>query len=413
MKFILILICLALLCSCSGFSENKEEDIPASKHTVLNYDYMKAVWLSQYDLFEIYTNNGEQREKNDFEKRIVSVLDNVVSLGMNTIIVQVRPFGDSMYPSEFYPLSSFVVGEYGNKANYDPFEVIVSLARDRELSVHAWINPLRAMTEIEMQKVDGAFSIRKWYDEKKYISNVSGRWYLDPAYPQTRELICNGVSEIIKLYDVDGIHIDDYFYPTMEESFDKNSYESYKANGGKSLLADFRRENINSLVREIYSTVKAENKEILFGVSPSGVTNNNYNKSFADVALWCKNDGYVDYICPQIYFGFEHSTCAFDKVCLEFSNMIKSNGIRLIIGMTLGKSYSGYDAYAGEGKYEWRDNGDILLRQLEYTVTLSKCSGVSYFSYQYFFDPLTGERIEETLDEVSLFVPYLKTKKLP
>lgn len=407
MKLLLIFLCLALLCSCNGYVD---ESMPAAENTMINYDYMKAIWLSQYDLFEIYTDGGKQREKRDFEKRMENVLDNVISLGMNTIIVQVRPFADSMYPSEYYPVSYCVVGEYGNEASYDPFEIIVALAHDRELSVHAWINPLRAMTDSEMQKIDRAFSIRRWYDEKKYISNVSGRWYLDPAYPQTRELVCNGIKEIIKLYDVDGIHIDDCFYPTTEEAFDKDSYARY---GNNASLADFRRENINSLIREIYSTVKAENKDALFGVSPSGVTNNNYNKSFADVALWCEEGGYVDYICPQIYFGFEHSTCAFDKVCLEFSNMIKRDDIRLIVGMTLGKAYSGYDAYAGEGRYEWRDNKDVLLRQLEYTKNLPKCSGVSYFSYKYFFDSVTGERVEETFDEVSLLLPNLKNKKLP
>ena len=158
MKFLIVFICLALLCSCTG-----EVYIQTSKDTVLNYDYMKAIWLSQYDLLEIYTDGGAQREKKDFEKRINNVLDNVVSLGMNTVIVQVRPFADSMYPSEVYPMSYCVVGEYGAAANYDPFEIIVSAAHERGLSVHAWVNPLRAMTDAEIQKIDRAFSIRKWY----------------------------------------------------------------------------------------------------------------------------------------------------------------------------------------------------------------------------------------------------------
>ena len=108
MKFLIVFICLALLCSCAG-----EADAQASKSTVLNYDYMKAIWFSQYDLFPIYTDGGAQREKNDFENRINGVLDNIISLGMNTIIVQVRPFADSMYPSEIYPVSYCVAGDYG------------------------------------------------------------------------------------------------------------------------------------------------------------------------------------------------------------------------------------------------------------------------------------------------------------
>ena len=135
---------------------------------------------------------------------------------------------------------------------------------------------------------------------------------------------------------------------------------------------------------------------------------NNYNELCADVAEWCGNKGYVDYICPQVYFGFEHSTCGFVKVCDQFSDMVKVDGIRLIIGMILGKTMSKYDTYAGNGKYEWRDNKDILRRELEHTMTLPKCSGVAYFSYQDFFDPITGEEIEGTAEERANLLPLLK-----
>ena len=128
---------------------------------------------------------------------------------------------------------------------------------------------------------------------------------------------------------------------------------------------------------------------------------NNYNKLCADVYTWCANGGYVDYICPQVYFGFEHSTCDFVKVCREFENMIKNENIKLIVGMTLGKAISEIDEYAGAGKYEWRDNKDILKRELEYTMTMQKCKGVAYFSYQYFFENGAEE-------ELSKLLPVLK-----
>ena len=127
----------------------------------------------------------------------------------------------------------------------------------------------------------------------------------------------------------------------------------------------------------------------------------NYNKLYADVYEWCGSEGYIDYICPQVYFGFEHSTCGFVKVCREFSNMIKNTDIRLIVGMTLGKAVSEFDQYAGEGKDEWKNSKDILKRELEYTMTLDKCSGVSYFSYQYFFGG-------EAREEISNLLPVLE-----
>jgi hypothetical protein len=110
-----------------------------------------------------------------------------------------------------------------------------------------------------------------------------------------------------------------------------------------------------------------------------------------------------------VYFGFEHGSLPYASVCDEFSDMIKLDGIKLIIGMSLGKVKSGYDAYAGGGKYEWRDNKDVLYRQLKYTESVDNCSGVSYFCYQYFYDVLTGEKVKEPSAEVKKFIPLFKT----
>ena len=406
-KFFVIILSI-VLCSCGVVETNmKDEDVSVEKEQgTLNYDDMKAMWISQYDMAEIYTNGGKQRDKTDFTACVERIMDNVASVGINTIIVQVRPFADSMYPSAYYPVSRFVTGDYGENINYDPLEIIAEKAHEKDLSIHAWINPLRAMTENEIKKIPTSFKVREWYDraDGKYVVNVSGRLYLNPAYDEVRRLICDGAAEIVRLYNVDGIHMDDYFYPTTDERFDSLAYSDYKKRGGMNERAQFRRDNINKLVSEIYSAVKTENKDVLFGISPSGVMSNNYNKLYADVAHWCGNEGYIDYICPQVYFGFEHSTCDFTKVCREFENMMKRDDIRLIIGMTLGKAVSEYDEYAGKGKDEWRYSKDILKRELLYTMTIPKCSGVSYFSYQYFFDT----EAHKTREERENFIPLLK-----
>ena len=408
MKIGCILIALVImLCSCGA---GLDEPIAVSKDGKVNYDDMKAMWISQYDLAEVYTKGGVQRERSDFEARIDKMLDNVVSIGINTVIVQVRPFADSMYPSDVYPASSFVTGKYGTAMDYDPFEIILEKAHERDLSVHAWINPLRAMTGGEIQGVSDDFKIRRWYDTKygQYVVEVSNRLYLNPSYDEVAELICEGAREIVRFYDVDGIHLDDYFYPTTEESFDDEAYEEYRTLGGDEDRAQFRRNNVSRLVQNIYSAVKNENEDVLFGISPAGVTSNNYNKLYADVAEWCSGEKYVDYICPQVYFGFEHSTCDFIKVCREFSDMIQNDNVRLIIGMTLGKAVSEIDVYAGEGRDEWRNNKDILKRELEHTMTMEKCSGVAYFCYQYFFDPVSGEEIDAAREERNNLLPLIK-----
>lgn len=425
-RYIAFVLSLLLCCiSCAEYptgecqsnsetvTDNNGDSLVHKKYSAVNYSYMKAMWISQYDLYNVLTVNGRQRSKGDFTRLVCTMLDNVKALGINTVIVQVRPFGDSFYPSEHYPMSSYAVGAYGNSSDYDAFETIVTQAHIRGLSIHAWINPLRAMTEAEILRIDDDYAIRRWYEEKngEYIVKVGERLYLNPAYEETRRLVCDGISEIIELYNVDGIHIDDYFYPTTDKSFVEKIYSEYIKNGGEKSLDEFRREQINMLIKEIYSTVKHENESILFGVSPSGVMKNNYELLYADVSYWCAREGYLDYICPQVYFGFEHSSCAFDKVCDEFSAMIKNDNIRLIVGMSLGKAATEYDAYAGEGKYEWRDRKDILKRSLEKVYSMDKCSGVSYFSYQYFFDPVSGAEDPRTEKERSAFLPLLDIEK--
>lgn len=397
----------------SGGIDPDQDSVTPQKYIATNYENVKAMWLSQYDLLPVYTSRGAQRERGDFEEKISLVLDNIADMGINTIFVQVRPFGDSFYPSEIYPISSYVSGEYGRDICYDPFEIILKEAHRRGLSVHAWVNPLRLMRDDEILMIDGSYKIKQWYLDKlangKYLSSVSGRFYLNPAEKEARELVCSGIAEILERYEVDGIHIDDYFYPTTDESFDSASYSEYLSRGGELSLADFRRSNINSLVKEIYKTVKSENESVLFGVSPGGVMKNNYNLLFADVAEWCRGEGYVDYLCPQLYFGFEHQTVPFDKLCHEFSAMVKSENIKLIFGLSLGKAESEFDQYAGSGKYEWRDCKDILYRQLKYTEKIKNCSGVAIFSYQHFYDSVSGARNQKTLDECEKMIPLLKT----
>ena len=398
-------------CLPQNVSEENEGSPSENKYTTLNYSYMKGVWLSQYDLQNVCTDNGRQREKEDFAARMGRIFDNIKEMGFNTVIIQVRPFGDSFYPSEYYPMSSYAVGAYGGVGDYDAFSIALQLAHERGLSVHAWINPLRAMLANEVMGIDDKYAVKRWYESKsERVKDVSGRLYLNPAYPEVRELICDGVREIVHKYPVDGVHIDDYFYPTTDSGFDLSAYTAYLADGGNKDQDDFRRMQIDLLVSGIYSTVKGENESVLFGVSPSGVMRNNYEKLYADVALWCAENGYLDYVCPQVYFGFEHSTYPFNNVCDEFAALIRADGVRLIIGMTLGKAAAEYDPYAGEGKYEWRDSKGVLRRSFLYTLSMPECSGVCFFSYQYFYDPVSGRENPATADEREGLLPLIKNK---
>lgn len=384
--------------------DSKEEPSAAMKeYTPVNHKFMKAVWLSQFDMKPLYQSEGVQREEGEFTTLLETVLDHLKNDGYNTIIVQVRPYADSFYPSDVYPVSNYISGSFGDEEIYDPFAIILSEAHERGFSVHAWLNPMRCMTAEEIADVPENYLIKQWYadDEKNgdYLVELNGRYYLNPAHEKVRVLIAAGAKEVSERYDIDGVHIDDYFYPTTDPSFDAIAYDRFRTDGGKKSLKNFRFENINAMVSGIYSAIKSVDERILFGISPAGNISNTYNNCYTDVYKWCSEESFLDYICPQIYFGLEHQTFDFKKVYNTWKAIIKKDGIRLIVGMTLGKAQSGVDKYAGAGKNEWQENKDVMQRCLEYLSEQPACSGISVFCYQYMYDPISGESIPETAKE--------------
>lgn len=402
----------------NGGTDEPEPPIGGDEgYTQINYDNVKAMWLSQFDLSGVYTSGSSQRAEGSFRTLMTTILDNCVNMGMNTIIVQVRPNGDSMYPSEYYTMSKYVVGSYGKNATYDPFKIIIELAHARKLSVQAWINPLRLMSTSDITKVSSSYKVGEWYQNSNYngtyVVQYSSYYYLNPAYEEVRNLIINGAKEICELYDVDGVHMDDYFYPTTDSSFDSKAYNSYT---GSLSLANWRRQNLNLLVSGLYDAIKDVDSDILFGISPAGNMNTVYNSQYADVYTWCSTEGYIDYICPQVYFGMLHSSQGFPTCSTGWSNIVKHSSVTLYVGVTLGKAVDGYsgtiDNYAGttEGKYEWVNNRDVLKDCLIYTRdNLDKCTGIAFFCYQYFYDPVSGSSVTATAEERSNFLPILQS----
>ena len=368
---------------------------------------MKAMWLTQFDLTDIYRAGDRQRPKEAFTQKVETILENITAMGFNTVFLQLRPNADSMYPSDYYPMSAYVTGVYGREAEYDAVQILVEKAREKGLSVHGWINPMRGMAAEELALVGEEYPIGRWATQPDklgtYLVAVEGKWYLNPAYAEVRQLITDGAREAMERYDLDGLHIDDYFYPTTGEDFDRQAYAEF---GFGRELADFRRQNLNSLVAELYRV--AHEAGGIFGVSPAGNIKTVYEKHYADVYAWCSQPGYVDYLCPQVYFGMEHESHDFVKVCRTFSQVIRQDGVKLVVGMSFGKALSGEDPYAGSGGEEWKQHKDVLLRSLRSTRELPHCWGVAVFCYGYFYDPVTGLPVEETWQERENFLPAFR-----
>ncbi len=391
------------------------DPVDPSEYQQLNYSHVKGMWLSQFDLNNVFMSNSAQRSEASFRSLMTTILDNCKNIGINTLYVQVRPNGDSMYPSEYYTASKYVVGSYGKTHSYDPFAIIIEMAHARNMSVQAWINPLRLMSSTDIANVSTNFKVGEWYQSStyngKYVVQYSSYYYLNPAYEEVRQLIIDGAKEICTLYNIDGVHMDDYFYPTTASTFDSAAYNAY--NGNLS-LANWRRQNLNLLVSGIYSAVKSVDKDILFGISPAGNMSTVYNSQYADVYTWCSTTGYIDYICPQVYFGMLHATQSFSSCSTGWSNIITNSSVTLYAGLTLGKALDGYngtiDTYAGStaAQYEWVNNRDVIKSSLQYVRdSLPKCTGVVFFCYQYFYSPTAGTAIAATAEERANMQPIL------
>jgi uncharacterized lipoprotein YddW (UPF0748 family) len=358
------------------YSENEYEP--------LNYDNVRGIWISYIDLAQMLTGKSEE----DFRENFEQACENISSLGCNTIYVHVRPFGDALYNSDLYPLSAYVTGTLDGQADFDPLEIICDIAHSYDLSVHGWINPLRCQTAEQIETLSTEYPVKQWYvagSDKTVLMESDNRVWLNPAYEEVRQLIADGAAEICRKYQVDGIHMDDYFYPTTDKSFDSACFA--QANTSES-LGDWRRENISEMCREIYSAVKSVNQSVLVGISPQGSVWNNYNYMYADVSEWCSEKGYCDYIVPQIYFGYNDTKKPFEETLEQWGEMVDTDCVKLICGIA---------AYKIGTDDEFTDSVGIIASQIRDTDDSDLYSGEAIYSYGSLFecDNELSERISE------------------
>lgn len=227
---------------------------------------------------------------------------------------------------------------------------------------------------------------------KSSVVELAGEKFYNPYSPNIRKLVVDGVKEIVENYEVDGIHLDDYFYPTEQEDFDKPFYENYCKKIDKESkpidIEEFRRSNINSLISSIYSTIKSINKNVEFGVSPR--CNIEYDlKTGADVVSWTQNSGYIDYICPQIYMNFEHPSFPFEETARKWRDLVKEKSIKLYLGLGVYKAGSDLD------NGTWKKN-DILAKEVECGRNIN-CDGFALYSFDSLFEKQAQNEVVNVL----------------
>lgn len=366
-------------------TEIPSENTGTNSYKTLNYPEIKGIWISYIELSEMLTGQSESA----FRKNIGAAYDNIADLGLNTVYVHVRSHGDAYYGSELFPPSKYASGTLGKAPDFDPLEVMLEEAHKRGLSFQAWINPLRCCSEMELSSLSG-YKINDFADGKRAVA-VNGYYYLNPAYDEVIEYIARGAAEIVANYDVDGLHIDDYFYPTTDSSFDSAAYSQ----SGFDTISAFRLANCDKLVSGIYSAVKSANGSALFSVSCQGSVENNYNQMYADVKKWCSQSGYLDYVMPQIYYGFNNSAQPYETCASQWNDMAQAGDIPLVVGLSVSK-VGLEDVWAGAGKTEWITDENILARQIRYALELRSYGGVCLYSYRSVFAPEAG--VKEQVD---------------
>ena len=254
------------------------------------------------------------------QEELIALLDRASELKLNAIVFQVRPEADALYDSPYEPWSRYLTGEQGRKPDppWDPLEFAVREAHRRGLELHAWFNPYRALDNRNAQTAPSHVTKRR----PDLVVPYAQFLWMDPGLPEVRRRMTRTVVDVVKRYDIDAVHIDDYFYPYPEvrngvrlEFPDDKSYRAYQRGGGKLNRADWRRNNVDLLVREFYAAVKAEKSWVKVGISPFGIWRPGYpptttagidtfQELFADSKKWL-NEGWLDYIAPQLYWPMQ------------------------------------------------------------------------------------------------------------
>jgi len=367
-----------------------ENDIsaPLTNHIINPDSEVRGVWIAS--VYNIDYPSKNALSAGELRGEIDHILDVCERNNINTVFFQVRPTCDALYKSDIFPVSSFL--SQNGELVFDPLEYIVNEAHKRNIFVHAWVNPLRVtMNSHDIESLPKGSPVRE--NPEWAVPYADGKLYLNAALPEVRKLVADGVYEIADRYDVDGVVFDDYFYPypvkgADGKTADFDDAEEFKRFGeGYDTVGDWRRDNINKLIKASYDAVHKADPDCVFGVSPFAVWQNDdgenggsattnmeaYDSLYCDALAWI-NGGYVDYISPQIYWKFTNTAAPFDVVARWWNAQLAGTDVKLYI------SHASYRYEDGE----WDNPEGELSEQISFSRSLKAYRG----SILYGFDEL-------------------------
>lgn len=373
--------------SSDAISEKKNNDNENIKSKFDEEGEMRGVWLST-------VSNLDWPEVGNYDKKVQMELlkekfDFIEEQNMNTIFFQVRPMGDALYESSYSPWSKYLTGVLGENPGYDPLEFAVEEAHKRALELQAWFNPFRIDSNSDNFNKDNYINELPdgcaLKNNPDWIVNYDKYNYLDMGIPEVRQYVIDSILEVVKNYDIDGVVLDDYFYPYPVDGIDFPDEETYEKYGeGFSSKDEWRRDNVNKFISELNNKIKEVNSSVKFGVSPFGIWRNgedvggsntkglsSYDKIYVDSKKWIQ-EGWIDYIIPQIYWQFDYTQAPYATLVDWWAKQVEGTNVQLYIGHAV---YKINDSNYGEA---WLNENEII-NQIKYARGNSNVKGSCFF----------------------------------
>ncbi|WP_107923494.1 glycoside hydrolase family 10 protein [Lysinibacillus parviboronicapiens] len=307
---------------------------------------MRAAWIATITNIDMKAGMS----KTQYTQWVQSTLDKLKADNFNTVIFQVKPLNDALYPSKLAPWSSYITGNtQGTNPDFDPLQIMLDEAHKRGLELHAWVNPYRVTMPSHALSDLAADNVAR--KNPSWVVKYGKQYYLNPGLPEVQNYLLSTIEELVSNYDIDAVHMDDYFYPYKIKGETFQDQQTFKKYGGSfNNIEDWRRNNVNQLVKKVYASIKAIKPYVQYGISPFGIWRNkgqdstgsntngmsNYDDIYADTRQWIK-DGSIDYIAPQIYWSRNHKAANYSVLLdwwgREVQTYAKDHPVNLYIGM--------------------------------------------------------------------------------